>query len=371
MNPAKSTTATSVLQYNTPEIREALDQARLLTAGGKYSEVIALLTPLAGSQDRNLLFSLNFAHSQRGQDGDKAKSDKYLKAAAEHGHPKAAQMLARRKVSAWISGKGHSADIRPLLVHAGKAFLNPDLASPCDIESSSTEELTEVIRLVLQKQAHRDTLAKIALGVIYLHQADSTDVDVAEGVRLLESAVQDGRLEAIRYLGRAYVEGVLIPANPKKAFEIFGYGAQMGCRECRHRLAECYLRGTGVQADVPVAVRLLRESTAQGHPYSPCLLGALYIEGTKVPQDIRLGRDLMKLSVSRRCATAAERLAHFLLWNPAYATIGYERQAYAYIAWELGDKSQAEEFKNLPFAEKFELLKSVELIKSLTPDPVY
>lgn len=371
IHQAMSTTATNVPHIATPEIREALDHARLLTAEGKYSEAIALLTPFAGSGDRNVLFSLNYAHSQRRQDGDKAKSEEYLKAAAEHGHVKAAQMLARSKVSFWIGGKGHSADIRPLLVSAAKAFLPASLTDASEIEGCPNSVLTESLRIVLQKEAHRNPLAKVALGVICIHRPDAPADDLDYGVRLLESAVEDGRPEAIRYLGRAYAEGVLIPANAKRAFVIFGYGADMGCRESRHRLAECYLRGTGVAADIHQAVRLLKECTKQGHVYSPCVLGALYLEGTRVPQDIRLGRDLLRLSASRRCAVAAARLAEFLFWNPAYATIGYERQAYACIASELGDRSRADDLKDFPAAELPELLKSVALIKSITPAPAF
>jgi TPR repeat protein len=207
--------------------------------------------------------------------------------------------------------------------------------------------------------------------VTLLHESTPTDTSKAKALRLLQASADDGRSEAIRFLGRAYLEGILIPADFTKAFQLFRYGKDLGCQESLHRLAECYLRGTGVESDIHEAVRLLKESTKSGHPFSPFVLGSLYLEGTKVPQDISLGRDLLKLSASRRCAIAAAQLAQFFLWNPAYATIGYERQAYAVIAGELGDKSQSDELKSLKLDEIPELMKSVKLIKSITPNPTF
>ena len=74
---------------------------------------------------------------------------------------------------------------------------------------------------------------------------------------------------------------------------------------------------------------------------------------------------------ARCCSIAAAQLAQFFLWNPTYTTIGYERQAYAFIAGELGDKSQSDELKGLKLDEYPQLMKSVKLIKSITPNPTF
>jgi TPR repeat protein len=371
MTTAMTPTATITAPFtSTPESREAFAEARRLISDRDFSGAITLLTPFACSGDRNILFTLNYAHERRRLPGDRQKSLAYLKEAAELGHQKATEILARRKVARLIGSKGQMTDLRPFLVSAAKAFFPLEITSSTELDTCGLAELTASVGLALEEASKSgDRLAQTALAVTLLHAHTPTDASNAKALSLLQSAIDDGQYEAIRFLGRAYLDGTLIPADFTKAFELFRFGSEMGCTESRHRYAECYLRGTGVEADIPVAVRILKENTKAGHPYSPCLLGALYLEGTKVPQDIILGRDLLKLSASRRCATAAAQLAHFFLWNPEYALIGYERQAYAYIAKELGDDSKREELARLPLAEFPELLKSVKLIKSVTPEP--
>lgn len=370
MNTNTTRTATTAAQIT--DSREAFAEARALIEARDFSGAIALLTPFADTGDRNILFSLNYALERRRLPGDRDQSLVYLKKAAELGHPKATQLLARRKVTRLIGGKGYMNDLRPLLVESAKAFFPIKLASDTDFATSGITDLTESVVLALGESIKAgDLLAQSALGVILLHAVTPTDESKAQAIRLLQSSADDGRTEAIRFLGRAYLEGILIPADTSKAFALFRYGKDLGCQESLHRLAECYLRGTGVAADIHEAVRLLKQSTKSGHTFSPFVLGSLYLEGTKLPQDIPLGRDLLKLSASRRCAIAAAQLAQFFLWNPAYATIGYERQAYAVIAGELGDKSQSDELKSLKLDEVPELMKSVKLIKSITPNPTF
>lgn len=370
MNTNMTSTATTAAQIT--DSREAFAEARRLISDRDFSGAIALLTPFAESGDRNILFSLNYALERRRLPGDRDQSLVYLKKAAELGHPKAAQLLARRKVTRWIGGKGYSDDLRPFLLEAAKAFFPAQILAQGGLHETSDADLVASLHEVLCSKEHApDLLAQTVRGVLLLQDASATKESKAIALRLLQASADDGRTEAIRFLGRAYAEGILIPVDAEKAFEIFAYGTQMGCAESRHRLADCYLRGAGVDTDIHKAVSLLKESTQFGHPFSPFLLGALYLEGTKVPQDMTLGRDLLKLSASRRCAIAAAQLADFFLWNPAYATIGYERQAYAYIANELGDKSKLNELKGLSASEFPELLKSVKLIKSLTPNPTF
>lgn len=365
-------TPTATINVQFTNSREAFAEAGFLIDARDFSGAIALLTPFADSGDRNILFSLNYALERRRLPGDRDQSLVYLKKAAELGHPKATQLLARRKVTRIIGGKGHMTDLRPLLLEAAKAFFPGQILAQGDLHDTSDADLVAALHTVLCSKEHAaDLLAQTVRGVILLHDASATEESKAEAIRLLQASADDGRTEAIRFLGRAYLEGILIPSDLKKAFEIFDYGTLMGCTESRHRLAECYLRGTGVEADIHKAVRLLAESTKFGHPFSPCLLGSLYLEGTKVPQNITLGRDLLKLSASRRCAIAATQLAQLFLWNPGYATIGCERQAYALIAEELGDNSQRGELKGFNPCEYPELMKSVTLIKSITPNPAF
>jgi TPR repeat protein len=97
-------TATTAAQIT--DSREAFAEARSLINDRDFSGAIALLTPFADSGDRNILFSLNYALERRRLPGDRDQSLVYLKKAAELGHPKATQLLARRKVTRHNGGKG-------------------------------------------------------------------------------------------------------------------------------------------------------------------------------------------------------------------------------------------------------------------------
>lgn len=371
MNTDMSPTATTTRTI-TSAISEALTEARFLTQEQKYSEAIALLTPFADSGDRNVLFSLNYAYDKRRLPGDRAKAREFLKASAALGHEKAINILARRNLARWIGSQGHKSDIRPLAIEAAKAFVPQCLLARLDLQSVPTAELMVAVTAALEHAVQRgDRQAKAVLGVALLHSADRSEYTTSKALRLLKCAADDGRLEAVRFLGRAYWEGKLLPQDSREAFELFKFGADMNCLDSRHLLAECYLFGHGVEADIHQAVRLLKENTRAGYAFSPCLLGRLLVEGTELPQEIEHGLELLKLSASRRCSSAAAEIAHFLFWHPEYATIGYERQAYAFIAAERGNKSQEHMLEGIPAEQIPQLMKSVELIKSIKPNPLY
>jgi len=353
-------------------INEALTETRFLTQERKFTEAIELLTPFANSGDRNVLFSLNFAYDKRRLPGDRAQAREFLKASAALGHEKAISLIARRNLARWIGSQGHKSDIRPLATEAAKAFVPQCLLSELDLPTVPTAELMVAVTAALERKVQEgDPLAKAALGVALLHAADRSEYTTAKALRLLECTAEDGRLESVRFLGRAYTEGKLLPVDTKKAFGYFAFGAEMDCLDSRHLLAECYMFGQGVEKDIHQTVLLLKENTRAGYAFSPCLLGRLLVEGTELPQEIEQGLELLKLSVSRRCPHGAAELAHFFFWHPAYATIGYERQAYAFIAAEQGNKSQAHMLQGIPAEQIPQLMKSVDLIKSLKPNPLY
>jgi TPR repeat protein len=351
---------------------EALTKANALIASCDYSGAINLLTPFASFDDRNILFTLNFAHSRRHLAGDKKLSLTYLNKAADLGHLKAIKILARQKVVRRIASSGYIKNLRPLILETAKAFLPYELISTIDLDSYDITELTSSVIVTLEKSVSQvDDLAQTALAVILLHDLLASSEVKKKALILLETSAYKGRTESIRFLGRAYADGVLIPANPLKAFEIYKFGTSIDCAESRHRLAECYLKGVGVDVNVDKAVSLLTESTQSGHPFSPCVLGCLYIEGKVINQNVILGRDLLRLSAFRRSSVAAAKLAEFFKENPTYGTILFERQAYAKIAVELNDRSKTLEFAELNPCENLELLASLNHIKSVEPTLIF
>jgi TPR repeat protein len=348
-------TATFTPHQESPiEIQSALSDARFLAESGRFTEAIEVLMPYANSGNRNVLFSIGYAHHRRRAPGDRAQAESYLKDAASLGHRKASDLISRRNLNRWIGSFAWTADFRPLILHTAKAFLPPQLLNDLDVCTLPTQSLAAAVKPSLESKAEQgDTLAQMTLAVTLLNEETRTAGSTARAIDLLQAAVDDGRIEAVRFLGMAYLEGKLLDRDPKRAFGLFEFGTQLGCTDCRHRLAECYLDGVGVESDAPQATTLLEENTQLGHASSPWILGRALIEGIYLPKNVPAGLKLLRLAASRRCSAAAVYLSHFLRQHPNHSCRNHEADAYAVIAGErFGDSHNCDlvvhDAKDLP-----------------------
>lgn len=353
------------------QITEALSDARFLTDAGRISEAIEVLTAVEASEDPNVFFCLGYAYNRRREAGDRAKAELYLKRAANRGHKKAINMVARRNMNRWIGTSGRIRDVRTVILDSAKAFLPWDVLNEVDLRSCPNEILSAALKPTLESRAAGgDVLAQMVLAVVILSEKGRSVASTAKAIELLEAAVSDGRIEAVRFLGTAYLEGTLIEKSPVRAAELFHFGTELSCTECRHHLAECYLNGIGVAAHTTIAVALLQENTELGHGSSPYTLGRLLIEGTKVSKDIPRGMEMLRLAASRHCSDAASYLAQFLRRNPKHAQRPHEGNAYAVIAAGNGGQEVESEMAFVQAADLpvlMETVRQLELLHSSSP----
>ena len=106
-----------------------------------------------------------------------------------------------------------------------------------------------------------------------------------ESVKLLEDAVF------------AYTEGRF-----NDAFPVLEKLASTGNLEAIRGLAEMYLRGEGVEANVQAGIKLLRHAADLGHANSAYCLGALYRSGAYgVPRDAEQSKFFFLLAKDLGC----------------------------------------------------------------------
>jgi len=131
--------------------------------------------------------------------------------------------------------------------------------------------------------------------------------------------------------------------NYDKAFELASNGEQSGCNNSKALLAICYYYGCGCKKNVDEALRLAKESADQGNKYGHLILGrilywksglscrhdaikhymiaaemelaeglvtigSMYIDGTSLPMDKKIGLEIMMKAADQEYAPAYEQL---------------------------------------------------------------
>jgi TPR repeat protein len=109
-------------------------------------------------------------------------------------------------------------------------------------------------------------------------------------------------------LGSYYLEGIpgtTIKPNPKRAREIYAYGASyFGDPDTQYRLGRMYLDGNGGLKDPKQAARWLSLSAGKGQYEAQALLGELLLNGEHLPR--QTARGLMYLILARDGAPPGE-----------------------------------------------------------------
>lgn len=93
--------------------------------------------------------------------------------------------------------------------------------------------------------------ARLALGSIYFADAQSSGdrADGREAESLLLSALEAGALQATRFLGRMYVEGIGVEPDPERGVAAVRLGAAAGDGELQLYLARLLAAGDAVERD--------------------------------------------------------------------------------------------------------------------------
>ena len=157
-----------------------------------------------------------------------------------------------------------------------------------DLRLNENEE-TQFIQYFQKQADQNDKGALFVLGAAYLYGGFEKFHNPQHGLNLLEQAEKLGSIDAAIQLGTAYLEGLVVPQNHKKAFAFFKKAALTGHAYAQHCLAKCYLLGQGTKQSDAEGVVWLEKSAQQGIAQSQFNLGKSYLDGKFTPQDIKLG----------------------------------------------------------------------------------
>jgi len=140
--------------------------------------------------------------------------------------------------------------------------------------------LAEGVKLLRQAAEQGDPEAWFKLGYAY-RQGDVVEQDMAEAIKWLRLAAVQGDSEAQLELGRTYS----FEENEAEAVKWYRLAAEQGHAEAQYLLGNSYYYGEGVEEDKAEAVKWYRLAAKQGHAKAQVNLAYAYYWGEGVEED--------------------------------------------------------------------------------------
>ena len=131
-------------------------------------------------------------------------------------------------------------------------------------------------------------------GIIYRKRNQYSDA-----IRCLQEASDKGHFNAMDFLGDMYRDGLGVPRNPKKAFELYQKASDHGVESASVSLARAYENGWGTAKNPAEAFRCMTKVAAIGDDFAQKQLGDYYRDGVGVPRDGKAALRLYQQSASQ------------------------------------------------------------------------
>lgn len=129
--------------------------------------------------------------------------------------------------------------------------------------------------------------ALIAMGDLLRDTPVDHGGDPGRAAAYYQIAAKDGFATAQARLGALYANGIGVPRDLGRAFDLFRVSAQLGHNvDAEFALAEMYYTGQGVLQDYGRAVDWYQKAARGGHPVAQFLVGRMYRDGWGVDADI-------------------------------------------------------------------------------------
>jgi len=215
-----------------------------LLKGPAGSTVVVTVKHPNDTAERTVSIVLMSAERQLNEDFDRGETAfyekdyeaaaKYVKRAAERGHPIAQYRLG----GMYLDGKGVKASGR------------------------NAKEW-------LQKSADQGfAAAQFRLGWAHRHDVDGVEHDEIKSVQLYHRAAEQGYLPALYELGWMYSHGSGVEQDDINALRWYREAAERGHSDAQYHLGRAYEEGKGVAKDIEEAKRLFRQSAEQDSLYA-------------------------------------------------------------------------------------------------------
>lgn len=168
---------------------------------------------------------------------------------------------------------------------------------------------------VLEKAADAGNAAAMdAIGNLYLGGAEGIAADPLAAENWLGRAIASGNESARARLGNALVHGIGLDRDPARGFPMLQQAAAAGEPDAMDGLGRLYLSGAeGIPADPAKAREWLDRAVAEGHPYAPVRLGNALLRGDGLPADLQAGLALLQDAAAEGQPDAMDGLGRLYL----------------------------------------------------------
>ncbi|MCB1224713.1 MAG: sel1 repeat family protein, partial [Verrucomicrobiales bacterium] len=167
--------------------------------------------------------------------------------------------------------------------HPFSIALTALLMSPCSL---TADDLTEL----QQRAAGGDAKAQIELAICY-RDGKGIDKDDVEAMQWAHRAADAGNVDAMDFVGFAYLRGAVIKRNPTIAFGYFKSAANDSA-QAAFNLGQCYFGAQGTEQDCAKALAWWTKAAEKGHGRAAASAAMAYLSGEGVPANPTLGRRL-------------------------------------------------------------------------------
>lgn len=163
---------------------------------------------------------------------------------------------------------------------------------------SPPDDYVRLIAKVKKNKWDKYHLAKICLD-------DKAEYfNFVEAVKWLIESAQDGYSIAQYKLGKMFLRGDGVEKDVPYAFRWLKEAEKQNNQYAQYLLGKTYLKGKDVPQDTDNAVALLKKSSEQGNKYAAYTLGKAYLDGDVIPHNFDKALRLLMLSADRSFAPA-------------------------------------------------------------------
>ena len=153
-----------------------------------------------------------------------------------------------------------------------------------------------------------DTNSMVTKGAIYYYGKNGMKVNRSEGAKWYAKAAECGNSSGMWRLANCFMKGIGVEQNFDKAFQWFEKSASKDDPNGQYGLGLCYYMGNGVAKNYNEAAELFKKAAAKGQNGSLWRLGYCYEHGQGVTKDLTLAYKWYKKSANKGTAEGQWRL---------------------------------------------------------------
>lgn len=153
----------------------------------------------------------------------------------------------------------------------------------------SADEQSE-FQVLLSRAERSDAAAQVALAIRY-RDGKGVGKDDAEAMKWAHMAADAGNVDAMDFVGFAYLRGAAVKRRPEIAFGYFKAAANESL-QAAFNLGQCYFGAQGTEQDCKKALEWWKKAAAQGHGRAASTAAMAYFSGEGVAADAALARKL-------------------------------------------------------------------------------